>query len=165
VKTTAYALWAALAIATVVAAGAAPVPRPAGDNRFDAFGAEYKKPQVLPETFFNPFKVQAEAGGAKKEGAGVAADTVVEAVALRRVTGIVYAAKGDASWAIIGDQVFSIGDEVSFPDAGMPGLTPLVPGNTVVLREVDAHHLGFDVGADGEPPRRVSFSLRDFSAP
>jgi hypothetical protein len=153
-------LLAALAIGT--AAGA---PAPAADTRFAAFGPDFKKPLVLPETFFNPFKVQAEAGPAKKDGPGVAAESVAEAVALRHVTGIVYAPAGGVNRAIIGDQVFGVGDEVSFPDSDKPGLTPLVPGNTVVLREVDAHHLAFDVGAEGETPRRVSFSLRNFWSP
>jgi len=159
-RTPFFALFAALAIG---AAGAPPPP--AGDTRFVALGADYKKPQVLPETFFNPFKVQADSKLAKKEGPGAAVEAVVEAVGQRRVTGVIYAPADGASRAIIGDQVFGIGDEVSFPDPDKPGLAPLVAGNTVVLREVDAHHLGFDVGAEGETPRRVSFSLRNFWSP
>ena len=158
------ALLAALAVATAGPAGSGHRfgPRRAL-HRLSA--PDYKKPQVLPDTFFNPFKVQAEAGPAKKDGPGVAAESVAAAITLRHVTGIAYAPTGGVNRAIIGDEVFGIGDEVSFADSDKPGLTPLLPGNTVVLREVDAGHLAFDVGAEGETPRRVSFSLRNFWTP
>lgn len=159
-KTSGTALLAALLVGT-----AAGTPAPAADTRYAPFGPAFKQPQVLPDSFFNPFKVQTEASAAKKDGPGVAAESVAEAVTLRRVTGIAYAPAGGASRAIIGDEVFGIGDEVSFPDPDKPGLTPLVPGNTVVLREVDAHHLAFDVGAEGETPHRVIYSLRTFWSP
>jgi hypothetical protein len=150
-----------VALLAVGAVHAAPVP----ESRFDALGADYKKPQVLPETFFNPFKVHAEPGPAKKDGPGVTADAVADAVGLRRVSGIVYSPAAGTNRAIIGDQVFGVGDELSFPDEDKPGLVPLVPGNTVVLREVDAQHLAFDVAAEGEAPRHVIFSLHSFWAP
>jgi len=163
-KPSALALFGTCTLATMGTVRAA-APAPAADTRFALFGADYKKPQVLPETFFNPFKVQTETTLAKKEGPGAVADTVADAIGLRRVSGIVYAPGSGANRAIIGDQVFGIGDELSFPDGDKPGLAPLVAGSTVVLREVDQNHLAFDVGAEGEAPHRVSFSLRNFWTP
>ena len=154
-------LLAALAAGPVRGGAGAPPP----DRSFDAFGPGYKEPRVLPESFFNPFRVRAEAGAAKRDGPGATAEAVTDAISLRGVSGIVYAPGTGADRVIIGDQVFGLGDELAFPSPDKPGLAPLVAGTTVVLREVDPGHLALDISAEGETPRRVSFPLKAFLAP
>jgi hypothetical protein len=151
------------------AGGAKPiaVPTPAANDPFALIGPDYKKPVELPDTFFNPFKV-AGAGGAavqKKGGEGVTNQVVSEAMAHRGVSGVLYAASGADDRAIIGDQVFALGEELSFPDGDKGGLAPLVAGATVVLRAIGAESLSLDVTPEGEPTRPMTYSLRAFLRP
>ena len=133
-------------------------PASLAGGRFGPIGLDYKKPQVLSDSFFNPFKVQAGAGLSKKDGAAVTNESVAEAIGLRGVSGIVYAPGGKAKRAIIGD-------EVCFIDPTKADGAPLVPGVSVVLREVGLRSLGVDVSGDGEAPRRVIFPLLSFRKP
>jgi hypothetical protein len=152
--------WMLLAGLTAVAAHAAAPSQE--DTRFDSFGSDYKRGQVLPETFFNPFKVRFESGLAKREGPGATAESLAEAITRRGVSGLAASPGGGPGRVIIGDQVFCVGDELGFPDADKPGLAPLLAGSTVILRAADAHKLVFEVSADGDAPRRVNFPLADF---
>ena len=148
-----------------LAAATARAELTSGDGRFQPIGIDYKKPQVLPDSFFNPFKVQVGAALSKKDGGGVTNESVSDAIGKRGVSGIVYGPGGKAKRAIIGDEVFDVGDELSFRDAGKPGGAPLVAGASVVLREVGSRSLGVDVTADGETTRRVTFPLLNFWKP
>jgi hypothetical protein len=135
------------------------------DRQFNLLNTDYKKPQVLAETFFNPFKVQADVGLSKKEGPGVTNESVAAAIGHRGVSGIVYLSGKGANQVIIGDQVFGIGDELSFPGGEKAGFVPLVAGATVVLREVGKDRLGVDVTGESDTARRVTFPLRSFWQP
>jgi len=157
---------APLLLFALLAAAAAHADGTASDGgRFEPIGTDYKKPEVLTDTFFNPFKVQVESTFAKKDGTAVTNEKVAAAIGHRGISGIVYSPDGRATRAIIGDDVFAVGDELSFSDANKPEGMPLVLGVSVVLREVGAHGLGVDVSADGETTRRVNVPLGNFSKP
>jgi hypothetical protein len=140
---------------------------PVDGDHFDLVGPDYKKPQQLSDAFFNPFKIQAstESASQRKDGAAVTNEAITDAVGHRGVSGVLYAPQGDRNRVIIGDQVFGVGDELTFPSATSDTLAPLVPGASVVLRAVAKGSLSFDVTPDGEPPRRVSFPLKAFWRP
>jgi len=169
--------WAVLLLILVgAAAGAAPsagqgAGKPAGETvpwtrLFALVGPDYKKAREIPDLFFNPFKVEATTElSMQKKGAAVSEQSVAEAVGRRGVSGIVYAANAGASRVIIGDQVFRIGDELSFSDGASEAAVPLVPGASVILREVRRDSLVFDFAAEGESARRSTLPLRTFWRP
>lgn len=159
-----------------VASGAAPASgAPAGSpanasaalaRLINLIGPDYKKAMELPDTFFNPFKVEATMEASlQKRSAAVTEQGVAEAVGRKGVSGLIYAANAGLSQVIIGDQVFRVGDELDFPDGEGGAMTPLVAGASVILREVDPKDLVFDYTAEGESARRSTFSLRNFWAP
>ena len=152
-----------LGLAILLTAGAA-VPLPPGPTElFGHIGADYKKPLELTDTFFNPFKnLSAGAASARREAASITNEAVTTAIAHRGVSGLVMGAEPQANRIVVGDQVFSLGDELTFPDGEKEGATPLIAGASVVLREVGRDHLRFDVTPEGELPRRVLFPLRAF---
>jgi hypothetical protein len=139
----------------------------AGGEQFDLVRTDYKKPQELSDSFFNPFKIQAstESGSQRKEGAAVTNEAITDAIGRRGVSGVLFAPHGDRNRVIIGDQVFGVGDELTFPNPDSDAISPLVPGATVVLRSVASGTLSFDVTPDGETARRVAFPLRAFWRP
>ena len=133
------------------------------DDPFRLFGVDYKKPQELPENFFNPFKNQATGSDlARREAASVTNESVASAIGRRGIFGIVYAPDARTDRVVVGDQVFCLGDELSFPNGDQAAFSPLVAGASVVLREVRPDNLQFDVVPEGEPARRLVFSLRGF---
>lgn len=140
---------------------------PAEVTLFSLIGGDYKKPQEVPENFFNPFKVQLAGGAALQKKANVLTnESVSEAVGRRGVSGLIYAEPATMSRVIIGDQVFGVGDELAFPDGDKGGTAPLVPGANVVLRDVGAENLRLDVTPEGgEATREVNFPLRNFWRP
>jgi len=153
-------LYLSLAIGMVPLRGQGPSP---SDDSFSIIGADYKKPQELPENFFNPFKSQASGSDlARKESVSVSNEAVAGAIGHRGILGIVYSPDARADRIVVGDQVFAIGDELSFPDSDKPGLSPLVAGASVILREVRQDNLQFDIVPEGEASRRLVFSLHGF---
>jgi hypothetical protein len=136
------------------------------ESRFNSVRPDCKKPQELSEGFFNPFKVHATVQELqKKEGSAVSNETVIEAIASRGVSGMLFAAQARMNRAIIGDQVFAIGEELTFPSLEKGGQIPLLAGATVVLRRVRSDSLGLDVTTETEPARQVNFPLRNFWQP
>ena len=154
-----------LLLATLAAGTLRGDPASLAGGRFEPIGLDYKKPKVLSDSFFNPFKVQVGASLSKKDGAAVTNESVAEAIGLRGVSGIVYGPGGMAKRAIIGDDVFTVGDELNFSDPTKEEGAPLVPGVSVILREIGRRSLGVDVSGDGEAPRRVTFPLVSFRKP
>jgi hypothetical protein len=127
---------------------------------------DYKKAQELPDSFFNPFKVEATIELTdQRKAAAVTEQSVADAVGRKGVSGVIFAPEAGMNQVIIGDQVFRIGDELNFPDAEGGAMAPLLAGATVVLREVDAKNLVLEFTAEGAPPRRSTFSLLTFLRP
>jgi hypothetical protein len=159
------------ALAAALAADSTPRPAivplgshpPANPGLFSLIGPDYKKPQEVPDTLFNPFKVEASNELMQRRGAAVTDQSVASAVVHRGVSGVVYGGDGRANQVIIGDQVFRIGDELTFPSA--EGSSPLLPGASVTLREVNRNSLVFDYATEGEGSRRAIVSLRSFWRP
>ena len=157
---------ALLGLLAASAVHAAPPPVDSSLTPYDRVGVDYKTPQVLTETFFNPFHVQASADAMqKKEGAAVTDEAVTAAIGVRGVSGVLFGARPGSSRIIVGDQVFSIGDELTFPDADKGGVLPLVKGASVVLRRVSRDSMGLDISPETEPTRRMNIPLRDFWHP
>jgi hypothetical protein len=142
-------------------------PGPAAFSKLASLiGTDYKKPSELPDTFFNPFKVEATSESMlQKKGAAVTEQSVAEAVGRRGVSGILFGSKGGLNQVIIGDQVFHVGDELTFPEGDAGASAPLVPGASVILREIGEKNLVFDFSAEGESGRRSTYSLRNFWRP
>jgi hypothetical protein len=134
---------------------------------FNSVRPDYKKEQELPDTFFNPFKVQstAESDLQKKDSATITNEAISDALSHRGISGVIYASRDSHDRVIIGDQVFGVGDELTFPNDAKDAPDPLVTGANVVLREVGTASLSFDVTPEGEPARRMNFPLRAFWHP
>jgi hypothetical protein len=161
----------ALALAAAESGRGASPPREGGQDspsRFSLIGDDYKKAVVLPDSIFNPFKIQAATelpGGGKRDGMGATNESIVGALEGRRVTGVLIGPDAASNRVIIGDQVFSVGDPLEFfdKDKGVP--VPLVSGANVILREIKKDSLALDVGLESETPRRVDYILRSFWRP
>jgi hypothetical protein len=163
-----------LALAALASGLAAPAVRAAADpaasdvaSKFNLITDDYRKPAVLAESIFNPFKVQVATlpGGGHKDAGSITNDSLADAVGRHHVTGLLLAADAAGNRVIIGDQVFSIGDPVEFDEPGKEAPAPLVAGAVVVLRAVKKDSLSFDVGLEGENAHRVDLPLRDFWRP
>jgi len=165
-----FALAAAAAVSSRADSAAAAPGReqsPDSASRYSLIGEDYKKAAVLPESVFNPFKVQAAElpGGGKKDMAGATDESILAAVEHHRVSGVLLAPDAASNRVIIGDQVFAIGDPVEFFDQDKGEPVPLVMGANVVLRGIKRDSLALDVDLEGESPRRVDFLLRSFWRP
>jgi hypothetical protein len=146
-----------------LAIGLVPLRGSPAVDPFSFIGPDYKKPQELPENFFNPFKSQASGSDlARKEAVTVSNEAVASAIGHRGISGIVYSPDARADRVVVGDQVFAIGDELSFPDGDKPDGSPLVAGASVILRAVHQENLQFDIVPEGEASRRLVFSLHGF---
>lgn len=161
------ALVLALGASALSARGAPAAATPDSVSRFALLGSDYKQAQVLPDSAFNPFKIQAATSlpNGRKDGAPASTESIADAVEHRRVTGVLLAAAAADNRVIIGDTVFAVGDPLEFFDPDKGASVPLAPGMTVVLREVRKDALGLDVGQDGESPHRLEFPLRTFWRP
>jgi hypothetical protein len=135
-------------------------------NLFSLVGADYKKPQELPDSFFNPFKIDTAFESAlQKKAEPVTNEAVTDALDRHGVSGITYASEPGQNRVLIGDQVFGVGDELTFPDMEKGGSQPLMTGASITLREINPGYLSFDVTPEGEAAHRLSFSLRNFWKP
>lgn len=157
-------------IVMIVVLGCAALARGAApdDRQFGALSLDFKKPQVLPDGFFNPFRAQSpESAMQKQESASVTNDAVVAAVAHRGISGLVYAQAGGDNKVIIGDQVFGVGDELTFPseEKDKDDLVPLVAGASIVLVEVKPQSLTLQITPEGDVPRQLTYPLRGFWRP
>ena len=139
-------------------------PHPASlHQRFDLIGPDYKKPQELPASFFNPFKSQTSiAALARKEVPSVTNEAVTDAVTKRGISGIVLAADLRTNRVVLGDEVFAVDDELSFADPRQSEPAPLLAGASVVLKAIRSENLEFEIRVEGEPPRTMTFPLRRF---
>ena len=152
--------------AAAAAPDAAPAASDASPPQFGQISTEYKKPQELPDSFFNPFKIQAvsDAAMGNHEVAAVSNEAVLAAISHRGLSGLIYSGPDGHNRAIIGDEVFSVGDELSFAgDNAEPA--PLVAGAAVVLRAVRANNLLLEVTPTGEAARPLVYPLRAFWRP
>ncbi|MGH7996465.1 MAG: hypothetical protein ACREFX_08950 [Opitutaceae bacterium] len=146
---------------------AAPKAAPAVPSQYALIGNNYRDVEVLPETFFDPFKIRATSQFPLDKTADVRVtnQTILDAVAQRGVSGILYGPDTKDNRVIIGDQVFGIGDELTFLNEAKGSDAPLVLGATVVLRSVKKENLSFDVTFDGESAHPLEFPLRTFWRP
>lgn len=158
--------FAVMLLAALAARAATSAPN-SPPSRLSLIGEDYRKAAVLPETFFNPFKVRASNAASLDKGgdAKVTDQTILDAMERRGVSGMIFAPEAADCRAIIGDQVFSVGDELNFSDDAKGADAPLVVGATVVLRDVSARQLALDVTFEGEGPHRLDFPLRTFWRP
>ena len=148
-----------LCLASGLRAADTPVP----PDRFNLIGEDYKHARELPPTLFNPFKSQASnAALARKETASVTDESVSDALTTRGLSGIVISPDAEANRVVVGDEVFGVGDELSFPDPKRPTLDPLVTGASVLLSAIRQENLEFEVRVEGEPPRHMTFPLHSF---
>jgi hypothetical protein len=147
-------------------AGAPPGAVAAGEV-FMPIRPDYKKPQEVPENFFDPFRAQdaADSGSFKRDAAMVSDGTVASAVGTRGISGILLGAKPAANRVIIGDQVFAVGDALQFPDNSQDGFGPLVAGASVVLQAVQRESLVLEIQPDGRASRELIYSLGGFWRP
>ncbi|HEY3756922.1 MAG TPA: hypothetical protein VGL42_12290 [Opitutaceae bacterium] len=132
---------------------------------FGQMTVDYKNPVEVPANLFNPFKAQLlQKGDDHSAVATVSDDAVRAAVASRGLSGLVLAAAASDNRAIIGNEVFGVGDELSFTD-DKGASAPLVSSATVVLKSISKQTLLLELTAGGESPRMVAISLRAFLAP
>lgn len=157
---------AVLALLAAVAPLAQPAPAAPAEHALplSLIGPDYKRPIEVPDSFFNPFKVEATLElGDQRRGAAISEQSVAAAVLERGISGIILDGDPSRSQAIIGDQVFAVGDELAFPQGD--SLVPLLAGASVTLRAVGERSLQVEFTAEGEGARRAVVSLKNFWRP
>ena len=158
-----------LLLALPGALAAAPAPaHPAGPSipvdltRFGIFTPAYKQPVQVPPNIFNPFHIQAMTDSlTKHDVVAVNNDAIIAALAKKGLSGFVCNVGTEPGRAILGDEVFTTGDEITFPGE-KDGQVPVVTGAAVVLKQVTNDQLVFEVTPSGENPRTVNLPLRQF---
>lgn len=155
-----------LSLLFLALAGIARAADPADAPRLGAIPADYKHAATVPSTFFNPFKIQGatESDAGHRDAAAVSDQSIIAAIGHRGVSGLLYAASAGQDRAIIGDEVFAVGDELQFAD-DQQGSAPLISNAAVILRGVANDKLTFDVTPVGETTRRLTYPLHAFWKP
>jgi hypothetical protein len=162
-------------LACVILASGVAVARPArgagvsrdGASRLALVGDDYRKVEVLPPSFFNPFKVRATSAIPldRDSNLKITDDAVLQSLEHAGVTGMLLASGGRECRVILGDQVFGVGDTLEFPDGDNPVNTPLLKGAKVVLKGITPVDLDLEVTFAGEAPHPLTFPLRSFWRP
>ncbi len=153
-----------LAFLAVAAARGVPAAADAELSHFSLVSPDYKRPVDVPQSFFNPFKIQVVTDADARRDVAVTNEVVTAALAAKGLSGLLYASQPALNRVILGDDIFSVGDELQFSsDTGTP--LPLVTGATVVLRRVESDKLTLEVTPAGEAARTLTYPLRAFWRP
>ena len=137
---------------------------PAG---FNAVGVDYKKPQVLTETFFNPFHVQMGMDAMqKRNSAAITDEAVTDAIGTRKISGVLYQRQAKSPPASSSATRCSPSARRStFPDDTKARSIPWSRARASSCAAVAADSIGLDVSPETEATRRLNIPLRAFWHP
>jgi hypothetical protein len=121
---------------------------------------------TLDETFYNPFKLTAhQASLPSSTKTGLTNEQIAQLLGERKVQGLIFGPDGATGIkAIIGDAVFSVGDELAFYDSNNV-LTDLSPDGSVRLLKITREYLEFEISVLGQSSRTMEYSLSSLNLP
>jgi hypothetical protein len=121
---------------------------------------------TLDENFYNPFKLTArQVVLPLSTQSTLTNENIAQLLGERKIQGLIFGADGMiGKRAIIGDEVFAVGDEIAFYNDDYV-LTHLSPAGIVRLVKITRESLEFEISVSGQPSRRMDYSLSAFFTP
>ena len=120
---------------------------------------------TLDENFYNPFKLTThQAALPISTQSTLTNEQIVQLLGARKIQGLIFGRDGvTGTRAIIGDQVFTVGDELAFYNDDV--LTRLTSAGIVRLAKITRESLEFEISVSGQPSRSMEYSLSAFFTP
>jgi hypothetical protein len=135
-------------------------------NSYTGYSLAARAAVTLDENYYNPFKLTAhQAALPLSSQPTLTNEQIAQLLGERKVQGLIFGADGvTGKRAIIGDEVFAIGDEIAFYNDDYV-LTRLSTAGIVHLVKITRKSLEFDISVNGQPSRRMDYSLSAFFNP
>jgi hypothetical protein len=135
-------------------------------NPYAGYNLASRVAATLDENFYNPFKLTArQAALPLSAPSTLTNEEIAQLLGERKVQGLIFGADGmTGKRAIIGDEVFAVGDEIAFYNDDYV-LTRLSPAGIIRLVKITRESLEFEISVSGQPSRRMDYSLSSFLTP
>jgi hypothetical protein len=135
-------------------------------NSYAGYNLAARAAVTLDENFYNPFKLTArEAALPLSALSTLTNEQIAQLLGERKVQGLIFGADGvTGKRAIIGDEVFAVGDEIAFYNDDYV-LTRLSSAGIIRLVKITHESLEFEISVSGQPSRRMDYSLSSFFTP
>jgi len=135
-------------------------------NSYAGYNLASRVAATLDENFYNPFKLTArQAALPLSAQSTLTNEEIAQLLGERKVQGLIFGADGmTGKRAIIGDEVFAVGDEIAFYNNDYV-LTRLSPAGIIRLVKITRESLEFEISVSGQPSRKMDYSLSAFLTP
>jgi hypothetical protein len=135
-------------------------------NSYIGYNLAARAAVTLDENFYNPFKLTArQAALPLSAQSTLTNEQIAQLLGERKVQGLIFGADGmTGKRAIIGDEVFAVGDEIAFYNDAYV-LTRLSSAGIIRLVKITRESLEFEISVIGQPSRRMDYSLSSFFIP
>jgi hypothetical protein len=135
-------------------------------NTYTRYNLTARAAVTLDENFYNPFKLTArQAAQPLSTQSALTNEQIAQLLGERKIQGLIFGTDGaTGKRAIIGDEVFAIGDEIAFYNDDYV-LTRLSSAGIVRLVKITRESLEFEISVSGQPSRRMDYSLSAFFTP
>jgi hypothetical protein len=135
-------------------------------NLYAGYNLAARAAVTLDENFYNPFKFTArQAALPLITQSTLTNEQIAQLLEARKIQGLIFGADGvTGKRAIIGDEVFAVGDEIAFYNNDYV-LTRLSSAGIVRLVKITRDSLEFEISVQGLPSRRMDYSLGAFFTP
>jgi hypothetical protein len=135
-------------------------------NSYAGYNLASRSAATLDENFYNPFKLTArQAALPLSAQSALSNEQIAQLLGERKVQGLIFDAdRVTGKRAIIGDEVFAVGDEIAFYNDDYV-LTRLSPAGIIRLVKITRESLEFEISVTGQPSRRMDYSLSSFFNP
>jgi hypothetical protein len=135
-------------------------------NPYAGYNLAARAAVTLDENFYNPFKLTArQAALPFSAQSALSNEQIAQLLGERKVQGLIFGADGvTGKRAIIGDEVFAVGDEIAFYNDDYV-LTRLSSAGIIRLVKITRESLEFEISVSGQPSHRMDYSLSSFLIP
>jgi hypothetical protein len=135
-------------------------------NSYIGYNLAARAAVTLDENFYNHFKLTArQAALPLSAQSTLTNEQIAQLLGERKVQGLIFGADGmTGKRAIIGDEVFAVGDEIAFYNDAYV-LTRLSSAGIIRLVKITRESLEFEISVIGQPSRRMDYSLSSFFIP
>jgi hypothetical protein len=135
-------------------------------NSYAGYNLAARAAATLDENFYNPFKLTArQAALPLSAQLTLTNEQIAQLLGKRKVQGLIFGTDGvTGKRAIIGDEVFAVGDEIAFYDNDYV-ITRLSSAGIVRSVRITRESLEFEISVSGQPSRRMDYSLSSFFTP
>jgi hypothetical protein len=135
-------------------------------NSYAGYNLAARAAVTLDENFYNPFKLTSvQAALPLSTQSTLNNEQIAQLLGERKIQGLIFGPDGTTGKrAIIGDEVFAVGDELAFYNDDYV-LTRLSSAGIIRLVKITRESLEFEISVSGQPSRRMDYSLSAFFTP